>query len=189
MNRFEGAAVPSAGTAALRRLPGWFVFLLIAALYTSVMLGMDYLTGENIEPLSIAVTAASGIALSAVIFWLVRWQRTRERRKPDGWPTATNFRAAVSSGQLPEGARPEQWVPELKKAIRMEWPMAWIGMTLFIGFAGLGVFLIIDNPDYPWFWALATVVFTVLAVWYPIWAPRRRRKMQELIDQFPVEDA
>lgn len=173
----------------LRRLPNWGLFLLIAVLYTVVLLGMDYFTGEILEPGRIAFTAVTGIALSAFILWFTKWQRARERRKPAGWPTATNFRTALSSGELPEGARAEQWLPELLKAIRHERLMAWLGMLVFIGFAGLGVFLIIDNPDHPWFWVAATVFFTVVAAWYPIWTPRRRKKMQNLIAQLPDQEA
>ncbi len=176
------------GIGKLRRMPGWVVFLLIAALYTVSMLGKDYLTGEILEPMRIAVNAVAGIAVSAFIFWFVRWQRARERKKPEGCPTATNFRTALSSGRLPEGARAEQWVPVLTKAIRQERSITWIGVLLFTGLTGLGVFLIIDNPDHPWFWVIATVLFTALAAWYPIWTPRRRKRMRNLIAQFPEHD-
>ncbi|MET4061310.1 hypothetical protein ABIB35_002880 [Arthrobacter sp. UYP6] len=173
----------------LRRLPGWVIFPLIAVLYTVSMLGRDYLTGEVLDPMRIAFTSVAGIAVSVIIYWLVRWQRARERKKPVGWPTVTNFRTALSSGQIPEGARVEQWVPELTKAIRQERRMSWIGMLMFTGFTGLGVFLTIDNPEHPWFWVIAAGLFAGLAVWYPIWTPRRRKKMQNLIAAFPDYDA
>lgn len=67
--------------------------------------------------------------------------------------------------------------------------MVWIGMVLCAGLAGLGVFLIVGNPDHPWFWVFATVFFAAAAAWYPIWIPRRRKKMQNLIAQFPDHGA
>lgn len=170
------------------RMPGWVIFPLIAVLYTVGMLGKDYLTGEALAPMRIAVTAVAGVAVSVFIFWLVTWRRAREREKPRGWPTVTNFRTALSSGQLPEGAGAEQWVPELTKTMRQEKPMVWIGPLLFAGFAGLGLFLIIDNPEHPWFWAIATVLFIAMALWYPIWGARRRKRMQALIAEFPDHD-
>lgn len=205
MNSFEGAAASGSGgpgTEDRRRaeakegfrtgkragMPGWVVFPLIAVLYTVGMLGKDYLTGEALVPMRIAVTAAGGVAVSALIFWLVRRQRARERTKPQGWPTVTNFRTALSSGRLPEGAGAEQWVPELTKTMRQEQSMVWIGPLLFAGFAGLGIFLIIDNPDHPWLWVIATVLFIALALWYPIWTSRRRKAMQNLIAEFPDHD-
>lgn len=170
-------------------MPGWVVFPLIAVLYTVGMLGKDFLTGESLEPMRIAVTAVAGIVVSVAIFGLLSWQSARERKKPEGWPTVTNFRKALSTGRPPKGARAEQWVPELTKAIRQERSITWIGPLLGVGLAGLGVFLVIDNPDYPWFWVIDTVLFIALAVWYPIWTPRRRKKMQVLIAQFQDDGA
>lgn len=169
-------------------MPKWVLFLLIAAFYTFFMLGRDFLTGESLEPARIVVTAASGVVVTAFIFWFTRWQQARERKKPAGWPTVTNFKAAVSTGRLPQHARAEQWIPELTKTIRLERHMGWIGLLLFGGFATLGVFLTIDNPDHPWLWMIATVCFAAIAAWYPPWVIRRRVTLRNLITEFPVSE-
>lgn len=172
----------------LRQTPKWVLVLVIAAVFTLLVLGKDLLTGESLEPARIVATAASGLVIAAFLVWFTRWQRRRELRKPAGSPTVTNFKAAISTGRLPEHARADQWIPELTKTIRLERHMTWIGFILFGGFAAMGVFLIIDNPDHPWFWVIATVLFAGLAAWYPMWTPRRRKKLEALIAQFPAED-
>ncbi len=64
--------------------------------------------------------------------------------------------------------------------------MAWIGPLLFGAFGSLGIYLIIDNPEHPWFWVLATIFFFSVAAWYPIWTRRRRPKLLGLIAQLPT---
>ena len=172
----------------LRQMPKWVLFLVIAALYTLLMLGKGLLTGEILEPSRIVITAVVGLAVAASIFWFTRWQLRREHKEPAGWPTVTNVKSAISTGRLPEHAKAEQWIPELTKTIRLERHMAWIGLLIFGAFTAMGIFLIIDNPEHPWFWVIATVLFAALAVWYPIWTPRRRQKLEGLIAQLPAED-
>lgn len=167
----------------LRRTPRWGLVLGVAVVWTTVMLGMELLKGEEVEPAEIAVTGAAGLAVGAFALWFTQWQRARERKKPAGWPTATNVKEAVSTGRLPEGAAAEQWVPELARIDAQERYMVWIGPLMFGAFAAMGVFLIFENPAHPWFWVLATAGFVALAVWYPIWIPRRRENIQRLITE------
>lgn len=171
---------------ALRRLPGWLIFLIIAALYVSFLLGKDLLSGESIGPADVALAALTGLVVPAVILWINRWKNLRDKKKPSGTPTATNFERAMSTGRPPLDATAEQWVPELQRAIRADRVMAWIGPLLFGAFGSLGVSLIINNPEHPWFWVLATIFFFSLAAWYPIWTRRRRPKLLGLIAQFPT---
>jgi hypothetical protein len=167
----------------LRRTPRWGLVLGVAAAWTTTMLGMELLKGEEVEPAEIAITGAAGLAVGAFALWFTQWQRARERKKPAGWPTATNVKEAVSKGRLPEGAAAEQWVPELARIVAQERYMVWIGPLMFGAFAAMGVFLIFENPAHPWFWVLATAGFVALAVWYPIWIPRRRENIQRLITE------
>ncbi|WP_454697507.1 hypothetical protein [Arthrobacter humicola] len=169
----------------LRRAPRWALVLGIAVVYTVFMLGMKLLQGEQVEPIEIAVTGALGLAVGGFALWFTRRQRAKERQKPEGWPTGTNLKQAVSKGRLPEGAAAEQWIPELTKIAAQERYMIWAGPLLFGAFAAMGVFLTLENPDHPWFWVLATIGFAGVALWYPIWIPRRRTRIEGLIAQFP----
>lgn len=169
----------------LRRAPRWALVLGIAVAYTVFMLGMKLLQGEEMDPVEVAVTGALGLAVGGFALWFTRWQPARERKKPAGWPTATRLKEAVSTGRLPEGAAAEQWIPELTKIAAQERYMIWIGPLLFGAFAAMGVFLTLENPDHPWFWVLATIGFAGIAVWYPIWIPRRRTRIEGLIAQSP----
>lgn len=171
---------------AFRRTPSWIIFLILAALYVILLLGKDLLTGEPVGLADIAAATIVGLVVSAVIFWIARWKRARDDKNPSGSLTATNFERAMSSGRLPQDAAAEQWIPELVKAIRTDRIMAWVGPLLFGGFTGLGIFLITQNPEHPWFWVLATTFFVAIAIWYPIWTHRRRKKLQGLISQFPT---
>ncbi|MHA7218295.1 hypothetical protein ACX80L_05330 [Arthrobacter sp. MDT1-48-3] len=171
---------------ALRRTPNWIIFLVIAVLYAVFLLGKDLLTGETVVLADVALAVLSGLALSAVIFWVNRWKSAREKKKPSGSPTQTNVERAMSTRRIPDDASAEQWVPELRKAIRADRVMAWIGPLLFGAFGVMGIYLIIDNPEHPWFWILATIFFFSVGAWYPIWTRRRRKKLLALIAQFPT---
>lgn len=172
----------------LRRTPKWVIFVVFAALYAAFLLGQDLLTGEAIRPGHVAGAAFTGLVVAAVTVWLNRWKSARDSKKASGSFTATSFERAMSTGQVPKDAAPEQWVPALHKAVRMDRHMAWGGPLLFGGFTALGISLTIQNPEHPWFWVLATVSFASIAVWYPIWVSRRRVKLQGLITQFPRDD-
>ncbi len=169
----------------LRRAPRWALVLGIAVVYTAFMLGMKLLQGEQVEPLEAAITGALGLAVGVFAVWFTGRQRAKEKQKPVGWPTATRLKEAVSTGRLPEGAAAEQWIPELTKIAAQERYMIWIGPLLFGAFTAMGVFLTLENPDHPWFWVLATLGFACIALWYPIWIPRRRTRIEGLIAQFP----
>ncbi len=169
----------------LRRAPRWVPILGSAVVFTVFMLGMKLLQGEDLEPVEIAITGAVGLAVGGFAVWITRWQRARERKKPTGWPTATNLKQAVSIGRLPEGAAAEQWIPKLTKIADQERYMIWIGPLLIGAFAAMGVFLTLERLDHPWFWVLATIGFAGVAAWYPIWILRRRARIEGLITQFP----
>jgi hypothetical protein len=53
----------------------------------------------------------------------------------------------------------------------------------------MGVFLAFDKPENPWLGLLAVAGGLGLAVWYPIWVPRRRARIEALIAQFAEETA
>lgn len=172
----------------LSKLPKWALFLLIAAAYTVIMLGQAMLTGKELEPARLLVTSGMGLVVAAGALWFIRRQHAREAEKPAGYPTASRFRAAASSGRLPEGATAELWIPELMRTIEQERIMAWLGPILFGAFAAMGVFLIFENRDPPWLWVICTLFFAGLAVGFPVWIPRRRRRMEALIAHLEAAD-
>lgn len=173
---------------ALRRTPNWIIFLIIAAMYVIFLLGEDLLSGESVRPADVAVAAITALVISALIFWLTGWKSARDGKRPSGSLTATNFERAMSTGRPPPEASAEQWISELHKAIRTDRIMAWVGPLLFGGFGSMGIYLINENSEHPWFWVLATAFFFSVAAWYPIWTRRRRPKLLGLIAQFPADE-
>lgn len=168
----------------LQRTPNWILFLVAAGLYALYSLGQKLLTGEPVRPGHVVGAVLAGVVAVAVGFWLIRWQGRRESRKPSGSLTATNLERALASGRPPADAVADQWIPRLYRAIRSDRIMAWAGPLLFGAFTVLGIFLTATNPEYPWFWVLATVAFASIAVWYPIWVRRRRVQLERLINSF-----
>ncbi|MFJ5696570.1 hypothetical protein [Arthrobacter sp. NPDC093139] len=167
--------------ALVRRSPNWLIVVAIAVVYTALILGMDFLKGEEIEPEKAALTAVLGLGLGCFAIWINRWKQARDRRQPQGAPTATNVQQAISSGQLPEHATAEEWLPELQKIVRQERHWAWGGPLFFGLFTAMGIFLIFDDPAHPWFGVFVSACFLGAAVWYPIWVRRRRARINGLI--------
>lgn len=173
----------------VRRTPLWILVLVIAFAWASAQLGMQLLQGEEVAGDDVAIYGAFGVATGIFALWMAVRAARRERKLPPGSPTATNIRWAISTGQLPEYASAGQWVPELDKIIRQERHMMWIGPLMFGLFAALGIFLIFDYPEHPWFGVVCGLVFLGLAAWYLVWIPRRRIRIQKLIDQFPEAES
>lgn len=178
----------SSSTSRSRRRSNWIYFLVLATLYVLLLLGMDLLSGEALEPADVAVAVVTGLVISGAILLVSRWKSSRERREPPGSLTRSKFERAMSAGRPPLDASPAQWVPELHRAIRRDRWLAWAGPLLFAGFTALSIYLITENREHPWFWVLATGFFAGTAIWYPIWTHRRRPKLQRLIDQFSTDD-
>lgn len=95
----------------------------------------------------------------------------------------------MSTGRLPAHASADQWVLELSRIIRQEQWWAWVGAALFGLSAAMGVFLVFDKPGASLAWTAGGCGGLGLAVWYPIWVPRRRARIEALIAQFPEETA
>ena len=173
----------------LQRTPRWVFGLVIAVAWPVMILGLDFLQGEDIEAADVAVTGVLGVVVAVFALWFSGRIRAKERKLPPGSPTGANITRALSTGQLPEGASAEEWVPELSRIIRQERYMVWIGPLMFGLFTAIGVFLIFDRPEHPWFGVFCTITFLGMAVWFPIWVRRRRPRIQHLIAQFPEEES
>ena len=76
-------------------------------------------------------------------------------------------------GAIAGGCPAEQWEPELIRILVQERHMMWIGPLLFGLFAAMGIFLIFDNPQRPWFGVLWPSHCLGIAIWYLISMPRR----------------
>jgi hypothetical protein len=170
----------------LRRAPLWAGTLVFAAIWSAAMLGMDFLQDENLEPADLVATGAGGLVVAAVALWFGRSVQAKELKLPPGSPTATNIKRAISTGQLPEQASAEQWGPELRKIIRHERRMVWIGLLEFGLFTALGIFLIVDRPGHPWFGVVCTALFLGIAICTPFWVRRRRARIRSLLAQLPI---
>ncbi|MCU1532252.1 MAG: hypothetical protein JWO49_1823 [Arthrobacter sp.] len=173
--------------ALLRRAPLWVLMLVFAVIWSAVVLGLDFLQGEDIDAADVVITGAGGLVVATFALWFGRRVRAKELKLPPGSPTGTNITRALSTGQLPEKASAEKWVPELSRIIRQERHMVWIGPLMCLLFAALGVFLIFETPARPWLGVLCTPFFLGLAIWFPVGVRRRRARIQELLAQFPEE--
>jgi hypothetical protein len=168
----------------LWRAPPWLVGLVAAVVWTVGTLGLDFLSGEQIEPLKVAIKLVVGLAFGCFVAVVGRSLKARNRSKPAVWPTPMNVQHAILTGHLPEGASAELWVPELTKIGRQDWSMRWYGPVLMGLFAAMAVFLIVDDPAHPWYGAVLAAFFLSLAVWLPFWSVRRRRaRIETLIAQ------
>ena len=166
-----------------RPLRIFLVLLFIVVVNTLITLARPLLSGKEIGLDRILSALAVGVIVAAAACGIVRWQQARENKKPHGFPTVTRFKAAVSTGRLPEDADQDQWHRELTKTIRMEKHFIWAGPLMFGAFAVLGAVLALSNRDHPWFWLICACLFLGLATWAPISVIHRRRTMESLISE------
>jgi hypothetical protein len=175
--------------ARLRRAPLWVIGLATAVMWSVVMLGMDALQGKDLGVARVGAVAAGGTVVAVGVVLVGRWGQARDRKLPPGAATARNLNRAVATGKLPGQAIAEEWVPGLRKIIRQDRHMIWVGPLVFGLFAASGIFLIFDRPDHPWFGVACTVFFIVAAIWMPIWVRRRRARIEGLIAEMTNRDA
>lgn len=173
----------------LRRAPTWVLVLVFVIIWSAVVLGLDFLRGEDIEAADVALTGVGGLVVAAFSLWFNRRVMAKEQKRPPGSPTGTNITRAVSTGQLPEKASANEWVPELSKIIRQERHMVWVGPLVFGLATALGVFLSFGKPDHPWFGVVCSALFLSLAIWIPGSVRRRRVRIQKLLAQFPEQES
>ena len=102
------------------------------------------------------------------------------QRKYGGRDTARAVENAIKKGRLPDNVQVEVWLPLLERKRRSEGFWAWAGPLEFGLFAALEVYLAITEPGIL-FWWLAAAVFVGLGVWMPLWAHRRRPRIETLI--------
>lgn len=172
----------------LRRTPLWILVLVLALAWTVFQLSVRFLRGEEIDAGWVVFEGILGLFLASFALWLTFRMRAREKRLPPGSPTGYKMDDAISTGKLPDGASAGEWVPKLQRLLRQERHMMWAGPLLGGLFTALGIFLVLDSPDHPWFGALFAAASLGMAVWYPLWIRRRRVRMQGLLDQFPADD-
>jgi hypothetical protein len=177
----------------VRRTPLWILVLVIATAWAALQLGIRFLRGKEVAAEDVliygAIYGAFGVALGVFTLWMGFRAAAKERALPPGSPTTSNIKKAISTGRLPEGASAEQWEPELIRILVQERHMMWIGPLLFGLFAVMGIFLIFDKPEHPWFGVLCTPLFLGIAIWYLVSMPRRRARIHALLAQFPEEES
>lgn len=67
--------------------------------------------------------------------------------------------------------------------------MIWFALLEAGLFTALGVFLIVDRPDHPWFGGVCAALSVGAAIWLPFWVRRRRARIQELIARLLEEES
>jgi hypothetical protein len=173
----------------LRRAPLWALGLMIALLTSAVNLGMDALQGKEIGLAHLGGVGAGGIVVAVGIVVIGRWAQARDRKLPPGPATAGNLNRAIAAGKLPDQAIAGEWVPALKKAIRRDRYMLWVGLLEFGLFTALGIFLIFDRPDHPWFGAVTSLFSLGVTIWIPFGLRRRRERIEGLIAQLSEKES
>jgi hypothetical protein len=173
----------------VRRTPLWILVLVIATAYAAGQLGIRLLQGRKVGAEDVAIYGAFGVVFGIFSVWMGVRAARKDRALPPGSPTATNLKKAISAGQLPEHASAELWEPELIHLLIQDRRGSWF-VSVFFGHATvLGVFVIFEPSGNPWLGVVCCVVFLGLAVGFPLWVRRRRRRIQKLLDQFPEEES
>lgn len=166
------------------RLPRWALVPVFTIAFTAWLLGVQLLRGNALRWVDIALTVTITLMGALLVLWFVRRHDARVAAQPSGWPTKDRFQSAVSTGRLPEQATADQWMPKLRRAAAQERHMVWIGPLFFAAFSALGIYLALDDPAHPWFGLLFSLAFAAMAVFYPWWSVRQRRRIQQLMAQF-----
>lgn len=161
----------------LWRAPLWLVGLAVAVAWTVATLGLDFLSGEQMHPLKVAIKFSVGLLFGGLVALVGRSLKARNRSKPAAWPTPMNVQHAILTKHLPDGASSDLWVPELTRIARQDWSMKWCGPVLMGLFAAMSVLLIFDDPAHPWYGAVLAAFFVGLAVRSPFWSVRRRARI------------
>ncbi|MET1088003.1 MAG: hypothetical protein ABWY04_12925 [Arthrobacter sp.] len=79
------------------------VALVVAVAWSVLILGLQFLQGEDIEAADVAITGVFGVAIAVFALWFSGRIRAKERKLPPGSPTGAKITRAVSTGQLPKG--------------------------------------------------------------------------------------
>ena len=174
--------------ARLRRAPLWVIGLAVAVIWAVLTLGMDALQGKDLGVADLAAVGAVGIVVAVSVVLISRWAQKRDRKLPPGPATTGNRNRAIATGKVTEQAVAEEWVPALKKDIRQDRIMLWVGLLEFGLFTALGIFLIFDRPDHPWFGVFCSLVTLGIAIWIPFGMRRRRAQVERLIAQFSQDE-
>jgi uncharacterized membrane protein YhaH (DUF805 family) len=173
----------------VRRTPLWILVLVIAAAYAALQLGMRLLRGKEVAAEDVAIYGAFGVVFGIFTLWMTVRTGRKGQSLPPGLPTASNIQKAISTGELPEQASAAQWEPELVRILVQERYMMWIGPILFGLFTAMGIFLIFDDPEHPWFGVFVTPIFLGLTIWCQVSIPRRRVRIEKLLAQFPEKES
>ena len=169
----------------IRRTPLWLLVLIWAVGWTTLQLGTRLLRGDGIDAWWVVYNGIMGIVLGSFMMWMALRFQAREKLQAPGSPTNSNIATAMSTGKLPVEASAGAWVPQLRKTLRQERHIVWAGPLLFGLFTALGIFLVLDSPDHPWFGGLFAAACLGTTAWYPLWIRRRRAQIQRLLDQLP----
>jgi hypothetical protein len=169
--------------AQVRRAPNLVRGLATAVLFSLGLLGMEVLKGRNLEAVDFVSVGAGAVFVGAFMALFGRWRDGKDRELPPGPATARNLNRAIATGKLPEQAIPGEWVRGLQKIIRQDRRLIWLGLLELGLFTALGIFLILDRPDYPWFGVLCTALFAGITIWLPFSIRRRRMRIEALIAQ------
>jgi hypothetical protein len=78
-------------------------WLVAAVVWTVGTLGLDFPSGEQIEPLKVAIKFVVGLAFGCFVAVVGRSLKARNWSKPAVWPTPMNVQHAILTEQPPAG--------------------------------------------------------------------------------------
>jgi len=155
----------------------WTVAAIMAILWAAGMYGIQ----AAIRPDRAGWGWLAGSLASGVLYGIFMALVFRNlQKKYGGGDTAGAIEKAIKKGRLPQGVQPEVWLPLLERKRRSDRFLTWAGPIEFGLFAALELYLGITEPGV-WFWWLAAVAFVCFGIWTPVWAVRRRPRIDALI--------
>lgn len=167
----------------LARRSWWTVAAIMAFMWTAGMYGIQAAIRPDRAGWGLLVGSLVGGVLYGIFMALVF---RRQRRKYGGQDTNGAIEKAIKGGRLPEGVQRELWVPLLERKRRSDRFMTWAGPVEFVLFAALALYLGITEPGV-WFWWLAAAGFICFGIFIPVWAARRKPKIDALIDSLKAQ--
>lgn len=110
-----------------------------------------------------------------------------QQRKFGGQDTSRDLAKVIKTGEVPDIAQPELWLPLMGRVQRSDRLMAWIVPVECDLFTALSVYLIATESG-AWLRRVAAAVFVGLGIYMPLWTLRRKPKIMALITELETRE-
>jgi hypothetical protein len=120
-----------------------------------------------------------GQAIGGLLFGVLMTAWIARERRRTGGPTAVaDLRQVVRTGELPDGAEPDEWRPRLERQRRIYRWMRFVAPVEFAAFAALGIWL--STAVSPVYWVFVAV-FVGFGVWGAVASVRGLGRIERLL--------